>query len=602
MTNPTKQPSDAWDWNQNRQHLGLSVLRRLYQYSTPYARQRNCLLLLVIVRAVQIGVMGWMIGAIINGPIADGRISGLILAVTGFLAFALFTQTVLRFRLNLAMRFGESVIHDLRRELFDHLIRMPVSFFHRIPAGRIISRITSDVQAIRVGVQDVLFVSMVELGQMLTVAIMMLFIDPLLFLVLACIAPLILLINRIFHKRLGNAHREVQESFSRLSSTLVESVHGIRESQGFVRDDINNLRFEQIVRNHARTNMRVTRTSGIFLPLLDLSNQLFLGLLILVGGYRVLHPEIDAPVSDLIQFIFLASIFFAPFRTLGNQYDHALNAMAGAERMFRLLDTKPEWADPPDARILPPIQGRVEFKNVSFSYQAGRPILHDISFTARPGQRIALVGHTGSGKSSVINLLAKFYLPDSGRILVDGLDLANHSSASLHQQLGLVTQTHHLFSGTVWENLRLGNPTATEKDIREATEKLGCESFLSSLPNGLQTQIREKGAGLSLGQRQMVSLIRAMVADPRILLLDEATSAMDTITEMRLQEVMNRLMAGRTTFIVAHRLSTVRQADLLLVMDQGRIVERGTHSRLLERNGIYSRLYAEFWGGRRSRV
>ncbi len=290
----------------------------------------------------------------------------------------------------------------------------------------------------------------------------------------------------------------------------------------------------------------------------------------------------------------MAGMFFSPISVISAQYNQALAAMAGAERVFKLLDTEPAWQDRPDARAPATLRGRVEFRGVSFAYEPSRPVLRDVSFVAEAGETIALVGHTGSGKTSIINLVAKFYLPNSGKLLIDGTDVHDLQTDALHRQLGIVLQQNFLFSNTVRENIRLGRPTATDDEVAEVLEQLDCLDLFESLPQGLDTQVGERGASLSLGTRQLVCFARAMLADPRILILDEATSSVDARTERRIQHALARLLAGRTSFIVAHRLSTIRHADQVLVLDRGRIVERGTHATLIDHGGIYAGLYERF--------
>jgi ATP-binding cassette subfamily B protein len=279
---------------------------------------------------------------------------------------------------------------------------------------------------------------------------------------------------------------------------------------------------------------------------------------------------------------------------LGNQYNQAMTAMAGAERLFGLLDTPPEWSDPPDAIELPALSGRIELEHVTFGYDPERPVLHDVSFVAEPGQTIAFVGHTGSGKTSIINLIAKFYLPTSGRVLVDGHDITRVSQDSLHRQMGIVLQQNFLFHGTVADNIRVGKPDAAFEEVVRAVRQLDCLDLLASLPRGFDTQVGERGVTLSVGQRQLICFARALLADPRILILDEATSSIDSQTESRLQAALRVLLAGRTSFVVAHRLSTIRHADQVLVLDHGRIVERGCHDELLRQGGVYASLYRRF--------
>lgn len=575
--------------------LDLRLMKRLFTYTRPHARLRNILTGLVLLRAVQLPVLAWAIGAIINGPITRGSIRDTVLAAAGFALLALLTQYSFHFRLKFGLLLGERVIQDLRREIFSHLMRMPMSYFNRTKLGRIISRLTSDVEAVRVGVQDIFFVSCVQGGQMLIAAAMMAWIEWRLFLVVAAMTPVIWGLNRIFLRRWSASTRANQESFSRITATLAESVSGIRVTQGFVRQSVNSDLFSDLVADHSNSNLDMARISGTFLPLLELSSQFFTAALILLGGYYVLHPGTH-PMSagTLIQFFFLTGSFFGPITMLGNLYNQAMTSMAGAERVFEVLDSQPDWSDSPEARDIPELQGRVECRALTFGYTPEHPVLHDIDLVVEPGQTVALVGHTGSGKTSLINLIAKFYLPTSGSLLIDGLDIHAIRSRSLHQQMALIQQSNFVFSGTVMENIRIGRPDASDGDVVEAARRLDCLDLLEVLPQGLQTRIGEHGAGLSLGQRQLVCFVRAMLANPRILILDEATSSVDTMTEVRIQKALATLLKGRTCFIIAHRLSTVRQCDQVIVLDHGRIVERGTHAILLARHGIYANLYRQF--------
>jgi ATP-binding cassette, subfamily B, bacterial len=573
--------------------LDLGLIRWIFGYTRPHARKRNLLLAMVIVRSVQLPLMAWLLSRVIDGPIAGRSAAGLAWGVLAFLAVGASTHLVLHFRQRLALELGEAVVHDLRDAVFVHLEQMPMSFFDRTRLGRIISRMTSDAEAIRAGVQDVLFVSLVGLGQMSVAGVLMLYQDAVLYLLVAALLPVLWGINRHFRTRLSRVYREVQESMSRVTSTVAESIQGIRITQAAVRERTNAQRFHKLVENHGRLNFRAAQTSGLLGPLLDFNSQLFLAALLIVGGYRVLAPGIGMPLGSLIQFIFLANIFFGPIQTLGDQYNQAMVSMAGAERLRRLLSTSPTGSDGSSAAPISGVRGRVHFEHVCFEYEPGRPVLSDISFSAEPGQTIALVGHTGSGKSTIINLIAKFYRPTRGRLLVDGRDICEIETTSLRRQMGIVLQQNFLFGATVMENIRLARPEAPDEEVIRAVQRLGCLDLFRSLPKGLETEVGESGARLSLGQRQLVCFARAMLADPRILLLDEATASIDVLTEHRIQEAMAVLLKGRTSFIVAHRLSTIRNADLVLVLDYGRIIERGVHSTLVSARGAYSVLHRQ---------
>jgi len=579
--------------------LEWGLIRRLLAYTGAQRAKRNWLLFLTVARAIQLSLLTRLMAFIIAGVIARHELHRLPWAVGAYLALAFVTDLMFHFRQRFALELGEAVVNQLRSDIFQRVMSMPLSFFTRVKAGRIIGRVTSDVEAVRVGIQDVLFVSMVQGGQMLFAAAFMAWTDWRLFLVVLGLAPVLWIVNRHFRSKLSALSRAASESFSRVTATLAESVNGIRVTQGFARQETNAGLFRGLLADHARYNIALARTSAILTPLLELNSQFFISALLLLGGWRALHGSVD--MDTIVTFFFFANQFFSPIQIIGNQYNQALVSMAGAERVFRLIDAKPDWEDAPDATALPdPRPGdahggmRIEFRDVVFGYDPARPVVHGLTFTAEPGQAVALVGHTGSGKSTIINLAAKFYLPTLGEVRLDGREIRALTSHSLHQQMGLVQQQNFLFSGTVAENIRLGKPDATDGEVIDALRRLDCLDLIEALPGGIHAQVGEKGSSLSLGQRQLVCFARALLADPRLLIFDEATSAIDTLTEARLQKALVTLLRGRTSFIVAHRLSTIRQADLILVLDRGRIVERGTHAELIQRGGVYANLHAQF--------
>jgi ATP-binding cassette subfamily B protein len=576
--------------------LDFAIIRRLFACTRPYTRLRNWLLLLVVLRSVQLPTLSWLTARVISGPIHDRNGSGVALGVLAFILWAGFTAGCFVYRSRYALELGEYVVRDLRRAIYAHLLRLPMSYFKRTEVGRLLGRTVHDVDSVRTGVQDVFFVTVVQAGSMGISAALMAHYDLPLFLVMLVMAPGLWLVTRHFRKLSSAAYRQRSESFARVTASLAESVNGIREIQSFTRQERNAQAFAVRIADHADLNMRGARLAAVFQPVLSFNGQFFLALLLVLGGYQVLGGRVE--LDALIQFLFLSTSFFNGIPIIGEQYNQALTAMAGAERVFRLLDTRPDWEDRPDARDFARIEGRVEFQDVSFEYDRGVPVLTDISFVAQPGESIALVGHTGSGKSTIANLIAKLYLPSAGRVRIDGEDLSRMSGTSLHRQIACVTQQNFLFTGTVLENILVGKPGASTAEVEQALDALGVRDLIELLPAGLQSTVGERGVGLSSGQRQIVCFARAMIASPRVVILDEATSAVDSVTEARVQDALQRLLAGRTSFVVAHRLSTILRADQILVLDHGRVVERGNHQQLLRLGGIYARSYQEFVSSR----
>jgi len=490
---------------------------------------------------------------------------------------------------------GESVQFNFRRKLFAHLQRLSMSYYDKTKLGRIISRCTSDINSLReVNVWGI-WRLIANFTIMTVAAAFMVHENPRLFLSIVWLGPVVYGLTRLYHRAAGSMSQVVREGWTRVSTNLAESITGTRVVTAFNRQDPNLDVFNRLQIDNTANNVALARVNGIFQPLLEVVRFCGRVTILVYGGYMIATlPDGKTKVGSVVAFWMYWDWFMGPLIDLGAFYNLLLQAMAGAERVMALLDMEPEVMDVPDAQPLPRIIGNVKFENVTFGYNPAVPILHDINFEAESGQMVALVGATGSGKSSIISLIARFYQPQKGRVLVDGHDIRHVTGDSLHQQMGLVLQTNYLFSGTVMENIRYTRPSANDHDVMAAAKAIGSYDAIMSLADGFQTDVGERGANMSLGQRQLICFTRAFLADPRIFMLDEATSAVDTSTELLVQRSLEKLLAGRTTFVVAHRLSTIMRADVILVIDAGRIIERGTHRQLLQAEGKYAHLYEQF--------
>jgi len=524
---------------------------------------------------------------------AIGQVVRIILTWAGCLAVALILQ---RRVILLMTNAGERVQFSLRRQLFAKLQELSMSYYDRTKFGRIMSRCTSDINSLReVNVWGLWQVT-ANFLMMAVAAVMLIITDWRLFLSVVWLAPVLHLTNNYFRTRVAHRWQVVREWFTRVSTNLAENITGVRVVTAFNRQALNLDTFNSMQVRNTQNNIWAARLNGIYQPLLMLIGYVGKVTILIAGGYLIVSGRIsrEKGVGAVIAAYLYWDWFMNPILNLGNFANQLMMAMAGGERVFALLDTQPEVFDLAGAKALPPIVGRVKFEEVTFGYKADRPVLHQVSFEAFPGQTIALVGQTGSGKSSIIALLARFYQPQKGRILVDGHDIRQVSGDSLHRQMGLVLQVNYLFTGTVMENIRYTKPGATDEEVIGAARAIASHEAILKLQNGYQTEVGERGANMSLGQRQLICFTRAYLANPRIFMLDEATSAVDTETEMMVQRSLEKLLENRTTFIVAHRLSTILGADCILVIDDGRIIERGTHRELVEAGGKYAQLYEQF--------
>jgi ABC-type multidrug transport system fused ATPase/permease subunit len=542
-------------------------------------------------RFIQHGIDQYLVSA----DSAESARHGILIISLIYLANLLVGWTLSVAQMRSAIQVGQGTMNDLRLAVFEQIQRLSLNYFDRTHQGRIIARADGDIDSLdRVltwGATQFLSSAVTLLG----VFAILLHYDWRLCLAVSSILPPLALGTRWFHLRGREAYRRLRGTQTRLSASMAENISGVRVVQAFGREEENLRRFAEL---HEDFTARWVGSARVFHTYMPMVNQLAgtaSAIVLGYGGWRVMHGQMT--VGTLAAFILYLGMFFGPVQMIGDLYNAVLSAAASAERIFALLDTQPQVQDRPGAAPLPEIQGDVSFEQIGFRYDTtpeGEWVLQDLSLHIDAGQTIALVGHTGSGKTSVISLLARFYEPQKGRILVDGLDIARHTIESLHRQLGIVTQENFLFTGTVLENLKFGRPDATDDEVIAAAKRLGTHDIISRLPQGYHTKVGERGGSLSGGERQVITITRAMVAEPRILIFDEATSAVDPQTERLIQHALEELFARRTSFVIAHRLSTVEHADQIVVLDHGRVVERGTHSELLRAGGVYARLHAEF--------
>jgi ATP-binding cassette subfamily B protein len=487
---------------------------------------------------------------------------------------------------------GERILADLRNKLFGHLQQLSLGFYERNRAGVIISRLTNDVEALDQLVTDGVTSLVQNTLILIGTAILLFVLDWRLALATLAVIPLMSIATVVFRVRSTRAYRAVRERLGLLTATLAEDIAGMRMVQAFTREQQNIASFRGVAERYRESNMQTVVLNGWYFPFVDLLSSIALAVVLGYGGYLYFHGSVT--LGTLFAFMLYVQNFFDPVQQLSQLYNTFLSATAALDKIMDVLDEEPTVLDEPDAIELPHVEGRVRFEEVRFGYGTGPEVLHGLDLDVPPGTTVALVGHTGAGKSTIAKLLARFYDPTAGRITIDGCDLRDVTQESLRHQLGIVPQEGFLFAGTVTENIAFGRPDAQPEDVVRAAQAVGAHDFIMRLEDGYETHLQERGGRLSLGQRQLVALARALLADPRILILDEATSSVDIGTERRIEQALRLLLAGRTAFIIAHRLSTIRDADLIVVLEHGQIVEQGSHDELMQRRGLYTSLYGDW--------